>query len=360
MRLTCPNCTAAYDIDAGLIAPDGREVQCSECGHTWFQNSGEVRNTRMRLVGRANATRPGLAPPDDVTTAADGTDGPDTRDASESMADARQGAPDEGGDDDVGEDASDDDDTDDAADGDDDAGGADGLAPALRPRPVDAAALAILREEAAREAAARRADAKTRGAGPDRTPDPEARRAAPPAPPAAPPAPPAMSLEPTVVALDETAGDASTGTGRRAGPPVDGRTTIARGGRRLPDAEALSSSLTTADAAAVDRAAHRDRGPDRGAGRDRDGDHRQPRRRRTANQRARRSIGSVLLAVVMIAVAAAVLTYVFAPQIAATFPGIADELAAYRAEVGQALARIARWANDAGLPLPTPAPDTLP
>lgn len=37
MRLTCPNCGAQYEIDAGLIPSDGRDVQCSNCNHTWYE-----------------------------------------------------------------------------------------------------------------------------------------------------------------------------------------------------------------------------------------------------------------------------------------------------------------------------------
>lgn len=37
MRLTCPNCGAQYEIDAGLIPADGRDVQCSNCNHTWYE-----------------------------------------------------------------------------------------------------------------------------------------------------------------------------------------------------------------------------------------------------------------------------------------------------------------------------------
>lgn len=37
MRLICPNCDAQYEVDASVIPPDGRDVQCSSCGHTWFQ-----------------------------------------------------------------------------------------------------------------------------------------------------------------------------------------------------------------------------------------------------------------------------------------------------------------------------------
>ncbi|MEX5727849.1 putative Zn finger-like uncharacterized protein [Rhodovulum iodosum] len=37
MRLVCPNCDAQYEVDDGVIPEGGRDVQCSSCGHTWFQ-----------------------------------------------------------------------------------------------------------------------------------------------------------------------------------------------------------------------------------------------------------------------------------------------------------------------------------
>ena len=37
MRLICPNCSAQYEIDATLVPDEGRDVQCSNCGHTWFE-----------------------------------------------------------------------------------------------------------------------------------------------------------------------------------------------------------------------------------------------------------------------------------------------------------------------------------
>lgn len=42
MRLTCPNCDAEYEVDASLIPDTGRDVQCSSCGHGWFQLPPEV------------------------------------------------------------------------------------------------------------------------------------------------------------------------------------------------------------------------------------------------------------------------------------------------------------------------------
>jgi len=40
MKLICPNCGAQYQIDADVIPEAGRDVQCSNCGHTWFERPG--------------------------------------------------------------------------------------------------------------------------------------------------------------------------------------------------------------------------------------------------------------------------------------------------------------------------------
>ncbi|MGV6850375.1 MAG: zinc-ribbon domain-containing protein [Marinibacterium sp.] len=37
MRITCPNCGAQYEVPDEVIPQDGRDVQCSNCGMTWFQ-----------------------------------------------------------------------------------------------------------------------------------------------------------------------------------------------------------------------------------------------------------------------------------------------------------------------------------
>lgn len=41
MRLICPNCGAQYEVDAQVIPDGGRDVQCSDCGHTWFQRPAD-------------------------------------------------------------------------------------------------------------------------------------------------------------------------------------------------------------------------------------------------------------------------------------------------------------------------------
>ena len=37
MRINCPNCEAQYEVEDRLIPEGGRDVQCSNCGHAWFQ-----------------------------------------------------------------------------------------------------------------------------------------------------------------------------------------------------------------------------------------------------------------------------------------------------------------------------------
>lgn len=40
MRLVCPNCGAQYEVADDVIPTEGRDVQCSNCGHTWFEHPG--------------------------------------------------------------------------------------------------------------------------------------------------------------------------------------------------------------------------------------------------------------------------------------------------------------------------------
>jgi len=52
MRLTCPNCDAQYEVDDSAIPEKGRDVQCSNCGQTWFQTAA--------YTGQAGDTAPEL------------------------------------------------------------------------------------------------------------------------------------------------------------------------------------------------------------------------------------------------------------------------------------------------------------
>lgn len=103
MRLVCPNCDAEYEVDASAIPDSGRDVQCSNCGHAWFQMSPHVEE---ELAAEEALFTP---PP----------------------AAAEQPVPDD----------------------------APSASAGFSPRPIDDSVLAVLREEAERETNARRAEA---------------------------------------------------------------------------------------------------------------------------------------------------------------------------------------------------------
>ncbi len=59
MRITCPNCGAQYEVDARVIPDMGRDVQCSNCGHTWFQRPQSAVATSVRRVVEDPPVSPG-------------------------------------------------------------------------------------------------------------------------------------------------------------------------------------------------------------------------------------------------------------------------------------------------------------
>ena len=38
MILTCPNCGTQYVVKDGAIPPEGRQVRCAACKHSWHQD----------------------------------------------------------------------------------------------------------------------------------------------------------------------------------------------------------------------------------------------------------------------------------------------------------------------------------
>src|SRR4051794_9931165 len=42
MILTCPNCGTQYVVKDGAIPPEGRQVRCAACKHSWHQNPEEA------------------------------------------------------------------------------------------------------------------------------------------------------------------------------------------------------------------------------------------------------------------------------------------------------------------------------
>ncbi len=52
MRLTCPNCSARYEVDDSLVPPEGRDVQCSNCMTTWFQPGSRAHTEDVAPVAQ--------------------------------------------------------------------------------------------------------------------------------------------------------------------------------------------------------------------------------------------------------------------------------------------------------------------
>ncbi|WP_457645797.1 zinc-ribbon domain-containing protein [Profundibacter sp.] len=127
MRLICPNCDAQYEVDDSVIPSEGRDVQCSSCGLTWFQKSAaqlaEEENTADAPKPEAETEETPQKPEDAKPESTDESEAAEqSGEAAESRTETSEEEP--------------------------------------APRKTDESVLGILREEAAREAAARAKDAK--------------------------------------------------------------------------------------------------------------------------------------------------------------------------------------------------------
>lgn len=120
MRLICPNCDAQYEVSDTAIPVAGRDVQCSSCGHAWFQLPPEVEAEQAAEAALFDAPEP-EATPDPADAAPDRT-------VIAPLADAPPLPP--------------------------------PVAPSPAQRQIDDSVLAVLREEAEREMIARRLDAQ--------------------------------------------------------------------------------------------------------------------------------------------------------------------------------------------------------
>jgi predicted Zn finger-like uncharacterized protein len=61
MRLTCPTCGACYEVADSMIPAEGRDVQCSNCGTTWFQPG--LRSDRKLPMAAATPAPPPVTEP---------------------------------------------------------------------------------------------------------------------------------------------------------------------------------------------------------------------------------------------------------------------------------------------------------
>lgn len=60
MRLTCPNCAAAYEVAPELIPARGGHVQCTACHTRWFMRGGlQALGSEEQIIRRLEARRPG-------------------------------------------------------------------------------------------------------------------------------------------------------------------------------------------------------------------------------------------------------------------------------------------------------------
>lgn len=140
MRLICPNCGAQYEVDDSLIPDLGRDVQCSNCGHAWFQRPAHYDSELSDELGLEAMTGPAPASPrlpdedEDEAPAAAEVEAREEIEASIELSD----------------DLADEFDDDETAEPDD--------APAAMPQraPMDDSVRSILTEEGDREAQARR------------------------------------------------------------------------------------------------------------------------------------------------------------------------------------------------------------
>lgn len=59
MRLSCPNCGAQYEVPDEVIPAAGRDVQCSNCGDTWFQKHADElgKEAEADAAGAADMAR---------------------------------------------------------------------------------------------------------------------------------------------------------------------------------------------------------------------------------------------------------------------------------------------------------------
>src|SRR3954469_19224841 len=72
MILTCPNCGTQYVVKDGAIPPEGRQVRCASCKHSWHQNPDEADAPDAAPVEEAAAVRPSAS----ETTAGPETEAP--------------------------------------------------------------------------------------------------------------------------------------------------------------------------------------------------------------------------------------------------------------------------------------------
>lgn len=208
MRIICPNCAAEYEVDDLAIPVEGRDVQCSNCGHGWYQFPPALAaaleaDRRQDEAGQDAGRRNDIGRSDTGRAATeDGSPGEDAGEGTEGRV--------------------------------------------LPRRSLDAAVREVLRSEAQREAQARRAETGLLESQPELGLEAPAR-------PATPPPPPGLPAADGQVAEPE---EAARPAGRRKQLPdideIDPALATAARGPAIPSPAAYDDAILTdgADAAA--------------------------------------------------------------------------------------------------------------
>ena len=50
MIITCPNCKKKFQLDATLVADEGRDLQCGSCKHVWFYKAENENSSPLALT----------------------------------------------------------------------------------------------------------------------------------------------------------------------------------------------------------------------------------------------------------------------------------------------------------------------
>jgi predicted Zn finger-like uncharacterized protein len=80
MILTCPNCDTQYVVKDGAIPPEGRQVRCAACKHSWHQDPEPIASAD---------SKPGaVVEPDPLASAETTADAPATDPQDENLAEA--------------------------------------------------------------------------------------------------------------------------------------------------------------------------------------------------------------------------------------------------------------------------------
>ncbi|TGD44595.1 thioredoxin [Pseudotabrizicola sediminis] len=258
MRLICPNCDAQYEVDDSAIPDAGRDVQCSNCGHAWFQMPESAEEDLTDALYREPEPEAVPVGPAAVAQTEAPDEDPDDDEEPEPPPAPRAGA-----------------------------------APVRRV--LDADVLAILREEAELELAARKAE----GVGIEMQGDLGL-------------PPPVSPVVGSAAAAAAATAAARTDTDRRIATMKGEAVPPPRAAARrdlLPDIEEINSSLRPNDTAVSREEARQAKAASSGSG-----------------FRSGFAL-ALLLAIVVVAL------YVMAPQISAQIPGAADAMASYVAMI---------------------------